>query len=1060
MKEKITGMFSTRFFNPRRYLLYFSFSVLLFPVRAGSVSSGPLADKVEVPGEKQANLTIAPSGRLLSQQAVRRVTGKVTDTSGESLPGVNIFEKGTTNGGISDMEGNYSIEVPAGSVLVFSFIGFASQEITVTTQTVVNVALAEETLGLDEVVVTAMGIKSEKRKLNFAVQSVNEDDLIAAREPNFVEALEGRIAGLEISSTGGSPNASSQMIIRGISSINPGQDNEPIFILNGMHVSGGASKAAELNPNDIESVTVLKGAAAAALYGQEAANGAIIVTTKSGKEGDVRVELSSTIQFEEAYRLPEIQNTYLRGSQGVYIEESMGGWGPPAPEGTKTYNNAENFLQTGMYQKYDISVSGGTEKFNTYASFNYTDQEGVVPNDYLDRWGALVKSSFKPHEKVDISLMANIVQKESRGFGAGMGSVYNWAIDDDITNYINPDGTIRRPYISSNNIRYSPISPLYSRYEDTARSEANRTLLQATISWDILKSLKVTGRLGYDLTESESHSIVKPRWTMDELYANEAEVPSEPTSQDYDYLGSYFYGDGKSSVMNGGFLATYSVELTPDITLDALAGFDAKREKGRSVSMGGRNFNIPEWESIMNLLDIRNEDVEMSRSEKNIYGYYGELKFDYKGLAQLGVTGRNDHSSTLPKNSRSFFYPSVNGGVIFSELLNIQKPWFNYGKIKGNWAKVGKDAPLYKLNKWYRTLPLPDDGYGIDPTRSSNLNLEPEMTTSWEVGLETRLFGEKTNLEFAYYSTSVENQIVEVRVSPASGNILQTRNEGTITNEGVELVWTQNLVKKGALKWDMITNFGRNHGYVKDLPEGIVELYTAAGRFGGLAATSYLGGSTMALSGTDYLRNPEGKIIVDENGNPKINASPSLLIGNREADFNIGWSNRVTYKKWSLSTLVNIRKGGDVANMTLRTLMGNGQSALWEDYRNREMVIEGVVEQVDGSYVPNATPVIYNQDFHNNYVAPVGSNFVEDGSFIRLGHVTLGYDLTDYVTRTGLKNLRVSVTGRNLFLLTAYRGSDPNTNYTGSSGGAGTIGIDYNNLPNTRSISFNLSATF
>ncbi len=991
---------------------------------------------------------------IFSQDAQVTVVGNVTDASGFSVPGVNVLETGTLNGVVTNMDGRYTISISPQSTLTFSFIGFRTQIVEVGGRSVVDVQLVDEFVGLDEVVVVAMGVKAEKRDLNFAVQSVSAEDLTAGKQNNFVDALQGRIAGVEISGTGGSPSASSQILIRGISSINPAQSNEPIFILNGMHVSGGASKAAEMNPNDIESITVLKGAAAAALYGLEAANGAIIVTTKSGAAGDIKVEFSSTIQMEEAYRVPKIQQMYLRGGLGVYREESMGGWGPLAPEGTQIYDNVDGFLETGIYQKYDLSVSGGTEKFNTYASFSFMDHSGVVPNDYLDRWGLLLKSNYMPSDNLTMSFMANFVQRESRGFGAGMGSVYNWPIDDDISNYKNADGSIRRPYLSSNNIRNSPISPLWSRYEDTGLSESSRTLLQATITWDIIPDLALTGRVGYDLTHSESHSVVTPRYTLDEL-----EITGTPSSTDFPYLGSYFYGDGKSSVLNGGLMATYSLKLTPDFTLQALAGFDAKQTLGRSIGLGGYHFNVDEWESVMNLLDIRKEDVTMRRTEKNLYGYYGELKFDYQGIVQAGVTARNDYSSTLPVASRSFFYPSFSGGVIFSELLKVQSSVFSYGKLQGNWAKVGKDAPLYRLNKWFRTLPLPDGGYGVDPTRSSNPLLEPEMTTSWEIGLDTRWFNDRTALELAYYSTKVDDQIVEVRVSPSSGNILQTRNEGTISNRGVEVIWSQNILRN-AVKWDVVTNFAHNRGTVDHLPDDILELYHHDGRHGNVAATSYLGGSTLALSGTDYLRNEAGQIVVNENGFPRINASTSLLIGNREADFTAGVLNRISYKKWSLSMMVNLRKGGDVANITLRNLMGSGQAEILEDYRNREILVKGVVEQPDGTYVPNTTPVIFDQTFYNNYVGAVGSNFIEDGSFIRLGYVTLGYDLSNYVKNIGLERLTLSATGRNLLLLTSYRGSDPLVNYTGSAGGAGTFGIDYNNLPTTRSFSFSLNATF
>lgn len=1001
--------------------------------------------------ETVENTSKEVSYRLSQPQAVR-VTGTVTDSNGESLPGVNIMEKGTTNGVITGMDGQYSIEVSPGAVLKFSFIGFGAKEIEVNDQREINVVLEETALGIDEVVVTAMGVRSEKRELNFAVQSVDSEEILNERSSSFVDALQGKIAGLDVSSTGGSPSASSQMLIRGISSINPAQNNEPLFILNGMHVSGGASKAAELNPNDIENITVLKGAAAAALYGQEAANGAIIVTTKSGKEGDVQVEFSSTIQIDEAVRLPEIQSMYLRGGRGVYREEALGGWGPLMPEGTKTYDNAGNFLQTGVYHKHDVSVSGGTEKLTTYASATYSEHEGVVPDDYLNRWGILFKSDYNVRDNLKITFMADLVQRESRGSGSPMSRAYQWPIDDDMSNYKNPDGSIRWLYVNTNNRYDSPMNPYWWRYEDSGVSKSNRSLLQGTVMWEPIENFELTGRVGYDLTNSDSQSYSTPRWELEE--------GQEPTAEDYPHLGSFFYSDGKSTVLNTTVMGRYEADLTEDFGMEVLVGADMKSSEGRSVNMGGRNFIVPEFYSINNLEDIRNENVSMGRTEKNVYGYFGDLKFNYRGLAHIGVTGRNDHSSTLPEDNRSYFYPSVSGGLIFSELFNLTSPLFNYGKLRANWAKVGKDAPLYRLNKWYQQKPFPDGGYGVDPTRSSNPVLEPEFTTSWEVGADARLFNDNTRLDFAYYSTSVENQIVEVRVSPASGNILQTRNEGTITNQGFEISWDQKLIESGLFSWRMITNFGTNKGTVEDLPDDLVEVYHYAGQVGDIRPTAYLDGSTMALSGKDYLRNDEGKIIVDNEGLPKINASSSLLIGDRQADFTIGWRHQFNYRNWSLSAMMNFRKGGDVVNGTLRSLMSGGQAKTMEDYRNRLVLIDGVVEQPDGSYAENTKPVVYDQIFHANYVAPVGSNFVEDGSFIRLGYVTLGYDMSRFVQNSGIKGLRFSLTGRNLYLITNYSGSDPSINYTGTSGGTGTYGIDYLNVPNTRTFSFNVSATF
>jgi len=992
----------------------------------------------------------ARRGETMQQQRIT-LTGTVRDVAGEPLPGVNVVEKGTVNGTITAVDGRYSLAVPSGATLVFSFVGFKNVEIPVRSEGRIDVVLEEETRGIDEVVVTAMGIRSEKRRLNFAVQSVNSEDLSTGRQTNFVDALQGRIAGVEVSGTGGSPSASSQILIRGISSINPAQNNEPIFILNGMHISGGATKAAEINPNDIENVTVLKGAAAAALYGQEASNGAIIITTKSGRKGEIRVEASGSLQVDQATRVPEIQKMYLRGSYGVYREQSMGGWGPLAPEGTTLFDNPGNYLKTGLYQKYDLSVSGGSEKFTSYTSGNYVRHEGVIPEDYLQRWGILFKSKYEVSPRLSVDLMANLVTRDSRG-GAGMSSAYQWPIDDDITRYRNPDGTIRWLYVDTNNRYNSPASPLWSRYMDEARYDSHRTLLQGSVTWNVVSTLHVTGRVSYDLTNSESKSMVTPRWSL--------EPGKTPTSEDLDYLGSFFYSDGRSTVVNGGILATWSRKLADHWNMELLAGWDVKRSAGRSAGLGGRQFIVPEFYSVGNLSDFRKEDITLNRTQKNVYGYYGEVKLDYRGIAQLGITGRNDHSSTLPEENRSYFYPSFSGGAILTEIFDLPETAVSFAKIRANWARVGKDAPLYRLNNWYKAMPHPDGGYGVDPTRSSNPHLKPEMTTSWEVGADMRLFGERTRLDVALFSTSVTNQIVEVRVSPASGNILQTRNEGDIKNQGFEISWDQALVRGHDFGWNMITNFGRSRGRVVALPDQLVEVYHYAGQVGDIRPTAYLHGSTMALSGKDYLRNEEGKIIVDELGRPKINASSSLLIGNREPEFTVGWLNRWSYRTWSLSVMSQFRYGGDVVNGTLRSLMSGGQAKMLEDYRNRLILIEGVVEQADGTYTPNTMPVVFDQAFYNNYYAPVGSNFVEEGSLARISYATLAWDAGRLAAKAGLKGLQFSLTGRNLLLLTTYSGSDPVVNYTGTAGGTGTFGIDYLGIPNTRSYTLNVSATF
>jgi len=982
------------------------------------------------------------------------VTGKVTSKE-DGLPiiGASVMEKGTTNGTVTNFDGVYSIAVSNSATLAFTYIGMEKAEMKTSGTALVNVILHSSSVAMDEVVVTAMGIKSEKKKLNFAVQSINSENLTQDHSANFVNSLQGKVAGISVTNSGGSANAGSQIIIRSVSSINPSQNNEPLFIIDGMAMSGGANKAGDINPNDIENVTVLKGAAASALYGQEAANGVIMITTKSGKEGKVKVTVNSSVEFDNAVRVPKIQSMYGPGAAGFYKDQTGGGWGPLIQPGEKTYDNVGNFLKTGIYHKQDISASGGTNNFNGYASASYSNNEGVVPNDYLNKIGLLVKGTYTVSNKLTISLLANIINNKSRGFGAGMASIYNWPINDDMSNYKNPDGSIRWRY-RADKLQDSPVNPNWSRYEDSGVSESTRNLMQGSVSWKAFKNFEIIGRMNSDQTNSSSNSYATPRFLKSDF--STIDLPSV----DLDYFGSFSYSQSKSSLFTAGALATYKVDVIPDINLNLMAGSELKTNNGISAGLGGRDFIIPgDFYSQQNLSEVINgQDVSLYRTQKRNYGYYGEIRMDYKGIAQLSVTGRNDHSSTLDPDQNSYFYPSITGGAIFSELLGITSDVFSYGKIRGNWAKVGKDATAYLFDRKFKQYPTyPDGGYAADPTSSVAKKLKPEMTTSWEIGTDLRFFNSKTKLDMAYYSTMVADQIVNVRVSPASGNILETRNEGSVENHGIELTLEQEILKNRNFIWTANVNFGLNRGTVVSLPDQLVEIQGT--QYGDIFPTAYLHGSTTAISGKDYMRTSEGKVICTADGYPVISPAKGNLIGNREPDFLLGLSSSLSYKKLSFSFMFDTRKGGDVINLTSRSLYSSGQNIGLETYRNREIVFDGVVKQDDGTYVKNTKPILFDQQTMNNYFTAVSSNFIEDGSYIRLSYISLGWDLTTFVKKTAIKELKLTVTGRNLFLLTRYSGSDPQINASPSAGGTGGRGIDNFDVPSTRSINFNLSLT-
>ncbi len=1076
------------------------------------------------------------------------VTGVVTSAD-DTFPviGASIMEKGTTNGTITDFDGIYTLTVSDNATLVVSYVGMKSQEIKVTGPKH-DVVLQSDAIAVEEVVVTAMGVVQEKKRLNFAVQNIDSESLTQNKSANFVNSLQGKIAGVSVTNGSGSPNAGSQIIVRGISSINPSQSNEPLFIMDGMPLSGGASAAADINPNDIENITVLKGAAAAALYGQDAASGVIMITTKRAEEGKITVTANASLQWDEPARLMELQQTYGPGAQGFYIDKASGGWGPMLKDGEKIYNNLENILTTGFYHKYDVSITGGNEKFQAYASANWSKADGIVPNDYKQRFGGLVKASYTPAKWVTFNASINVMQSKSRSTlgSGGVQSAYNWPLNRDITDYKEDTGFPKYLYYSDVNKYASTMSPLYAVYEDYGESNMLRNIMQASITLKPVKGLDITGRVSYDTRHSQSESYSVPRW--DDSYVTQSVVkPTEPTApgavpvkpeplgpdateeqkikyaedmvryeiameaynaalQAYnkamtaygndttaynaylDYLngayktdpyltsddirdmsksslGSYSTSSSRSQLFTAGFVATYKLELPKNFGVDFMVGGEMKMSKGFSMSNYGVDFIIPGTYSLSNTnpAEVYLTDRSASHSQKRTFGYYWEVRGDYNGLASLSVTGRWDWSSTLLTSP--YFYPSVTGGIIFSELIpglnDTKNNWFSYGKLRGNYAVVGKDAPANLFDRRFKQFATyPDNGYGIDPTMSSaDKNLKPEMSYSWEVGLDLRFFDNKTRLDVAYYSTKVDNQIVTVRVSPASGYILQTRNEGAIRNHGVEFTLDQDIIKRKNINWTASLNFGLNRGSVVDLPENVAEI--TGPQYGDIFTSAYLGGSTTGLTGKDYLRTDDGKVIVNAEGYPMIDPNKNKYIGNREATFTAGLSTNLDIYGVTIGLLFDGKLGGDVVNYTNRTLISAGQAKILENYRGRQVVFEGVVDDGNGNYIPNTTPVTLDHTTITNYIYNVSSNFIEDGSYIRLSYVTVGYDFAKLMkNQKVLKGLNLSFTANNLFVLTKYTGSDPVVNASTGGGGTGSAGIDQFPIPSTRSYNVSLNVKF
>ena len=422
--------------------------------------------------------------------------------------------------------------------------------------------------------------------------------------------------------------------------------------------------------------------------------------------------------------------------------------------------------------------------------------------------------------------------------------------------------------------------------------------------------------------------------------------------------GSYSFSPSRSSLLNMQLLATYQHTFAEDYTVSALYGMEYKERHGLEASIYNEHFMLGGEFYSFNNTDFTNGDLLMANhptlyhSSNNIYGHFGELRFDYKGMAQISATARLDGSSPLKQSTQTtFFYPSITAGVIFSELFNLSNDWFSYGKLRGNWAKVGKDCQRYLFTDTYKQWTLfPDGGYGVDPTTSRAVDLVPEMSKSWEIGADLRFFRNWTRLDIAYYSTTVDNQIVTVRVSPASGVILQTRNEGSLKNHGMEISLNQDIIKTTDFSWTALANFSFNRSKVLYLPNELTEIQGT--QYGDIFPVARLGESSTGISGKDYVRDPDGRIICDENGYPVIDSAKGLYIGNREPDWLLGVGSTLRYKNASLSFLFDGRKGGDVVNVTGRSQITNGMSSLYDKYRNREYIIDGVqaVTGADGGH--------------------------------------------------------------------------------------------------------------
>ncbi|SKB51514.1 TonB-linked outer membrane protein, SusC/RagA family [Salegentibacter holothuriorum] len=996
----------------------------------------------------------------------REISGTITDESGLPLPGVNVIEKNSSNGTVTDFDGNFKLTITGGdeTILVFSSLGFVRKEIVIGDKNTLEVSMFTDTESLNEVVVTAFGIERQEKALGYAVQEVNSEEILEGNKTNVVSGLQGKVSGVTISNSGGAPGSSTAILIRGGTSITG--NNQPLFVVDGIPIDNSTSssltvasinRAADLNPEDIENVSVLKGPAAAALYGIQAAEGAVIITTKKGKAGVSTISYSGTFSVDEVLGTPEVQQQFGQGTQILstdgfsYEKESNFSWGSVV-ENQETYNHIEDFYETAITQNHNVSYSGGTESSTMYLSIGDLSQDGVIEGTNYDKTSFKINTTSKLGDKLTVGASANYVvtevgsTKQGNASGSSYSSLLSYPINIDIQNFYAEDGSQRRFYEDQ-----TFDNPYWSIENSPNDNKVNRLIGIVNLSYDFLNDFNLSYKLGTDYFSETSKRVIG----TGSLIENRSEG----------YI-SQFQRENRKTTSN--LILSYSKAVSEDFEIDALVGNMVEDYKVHSVYTYGDGFQAPGIYSIGNVSQ-ENQSITELITRRRAVGVFGEVKFGWKDALFLNFTGRNDWSSTLPEDKRSFFYPSIGTSAVITDLFEqagndiTSDNGLSFMKFRATWAQAGKDAPIGALNSFLGTNinPLASSAYTYNGVDIGNPALEPEFTDSYEAGIDARFFKNRLGLDLSVYYSKSKNQILEdIRVPPSAGTFYATLNGGSIINKGIEALVTAKLFERGnAFQWNMTYNFGLNKSDVIELPGQLDEVYLSdSWTFSNTAAgAAILNGSLFGLRGYQAVRNDQQELIIGADGLPELETVIFEDV-NRLPDWTLGFTNNLSYKNFNFSFLLDLVQGQEAYNATKSAFIYYG---LGEETLDRSSDGVRVVEGVLANGQPNTTQVT-DQQYYQQYYSQNAENFIEDASFARLRYATLSYDVpTALLEKLNMVSAQISITGRNLFTITDYSGVDPEVNTYGAGiQGAGSMGIDNLGTPNTKGFDLGLRFKF
>lgn len=1035
----------------------------------------------------------------------RTVSGRVTSASdGAGLPGVNVIVKGSTTGTVTDADGKYTISMPSGTVLVFTFIGYRSQEIDVSGRTTVDLRMEEDTQQLSEVVVTALNIPREKRSLGYAVQQVDGSMVSDVKTNNFVNSLSGKIAGISVNGSPGAIGGSTQILIRGIKSITG--DNRPLYVVDGTPIDnsnfngaptgteagtveagyGGTDfgdAVADINPNDIASITILKGANAAALYGSRATNGVILITTKNGKgKKGIGVDISAGVEISRVALLPDYQNEYGGGYSQEFemyngepvvnyaADESWGpkmqgqmvrqyySWFPDDPNyGKQTPfsphpDNVKDFYETGVAFNNSVSLYGGSDQTNFRLGYTNYKATGTFPNDELAKNNISLNVSSNLTNKLNVSARVNYAQFQhngipTSGYSDDLGNTNNatsfnqWfqrQLDMNLLrNYKTALGEQRSWNISSPT-DYHPLywnNPYWEVYESPTNQVRNRVFGDVSLKYEIAKGLNVQG------------------WARMDMYTERRERRQATGSLLLDY-----YDEDVREVSDNNYELhlTYNRELSEAFSLNVLAGANVrKRSYFRNYARTSGGLNSPNF---FNILASRDRPIiDDIHQQKEVQSVLGQVSLGYKGFAYVDVTARNDWSSALPVSNASFFYPSVTGTLLFSEFLSDQS-LLSLGKIRASWAQVGNDTDPYRIITTYSAR----TPFGANPAYTvadelNNAKLKPEFSTTKEVGLEIGLFNGRIGLDVTYYDTRSKDQIIGLDVPAASGYSAAWVNAGELKNTGIEVMLNGTPVKlANGFSWDVSVNFARNRNEVvtlyQDLQNLVINTY-------GVSINAMVGEPYGTFTMTGFRYNDKGEKIVTPSGTFATN--PNQVFGSYLPDWTGGLINTFGYKGFNLSATIDVRHGGNIYSTSNRYGESGGlfkSTVGLNDKGNpvRDAVADGGGIRADG--------VLESGERNERYISAINyyhaisnirENYFYDASFVKLREMRLSYTLPKgLIAKTPFQSVSLGIYGRNLAIL---HKNVPNIDPETALGSGSIQGYENGQHPSTRVMGFNVS---